>query len=170
MTKSSPHISFIGIGSNLGPRSENIGRALELLQKEGISVEKISCLYETEAMENCKPCGQPPFLNAAAQISTPLSPWELLRRLTAVEAAFGRPHPRKKNEPRAIDLDVLFFDDIALDSPAFKIPHPEIEKRLFVLVPLCDIAPSLSHPVLRRTIAEMERDCRNRYPMKIVQS
>lgn len=162
------HVSFIGIGSNLGDREGNIKRAIDLLGKcDGIAVKKTSHIYETEAMANGRPSLHPPFFNTVAKISTPLSPEELLSRLIQIEQMFGRPFPREKNEPRAVDLDILFFDDIVLDSPALKIPHPEIEKRLFVLTPLCDIARAFRHPRLGLTVAEIEKDCRINNPAKI---
>lgn len=160
--------AFLGIGSNLSNRSANIKMALDILgRRNDIGIEKISRIYESEAAANGKPSDGPPYLNAAAEISTSLTPEDLLLVLVETELRLGRPHPRKKNDPRTIDLDILFYDDLVLDTRRLVIPHPELEKRLFVLIPLCDIEPALRHPVLGESISELEKKCRLLHPMTI---
>ncbi len=144
---------YIGIGSNLGNRRENCLHAIELLQKKGIIVTKRSSLYETE------PWGlkdQPRFLNMALEIETGLEPAALLRILKGVERELGR-EKSLKWAPRIIDLDILLFDNIILNEDNLKIPHPLMHKRDFVLRPLCEIAPNITHPVLRMSIGELRQ-------------
>ncbi len=162
------HTAYIGIGSNMGRRTSNINKALDLLaHTEGIALSSLSPFYESEAWGTKAPSGQRSFINAAARIETSASPERLLRELLSVELLLGRKHPREKGEPRTIDLDLLFFDDMAIDLDDLIVPHPEIPKRLFVLTPLCDIAPTLVHPGLGKTIEELEAACRERSPMAI---
>lgn len=150
------HTAYIGIGSNIGNKLNNCQKAVSFL---GMEVVKISRWYESEALLNGTPPEGTPFVNGTVEIRTPLEPRGLLERLAGIEREMGRPFPRPKNEPRVIDLDILFFDSLILDLDDLKIPHPEIPKRLFVLSPLCDIAPMLRHPVLKKTIEELEKEC-----------
>ncbi|MFH0800274.1 MAG: 2-amino-4-hydroxy-6-hydroxymethyldihydropteridine diphosphokinase [Pseudomonadota bacterium] len=150
------HIAYIGLGSNLGDRHENVRKALELIGGSN-EVVKVSNSYETEPLgSHIENSG--PFINAAAKISTSLTPQELLLALLDIEKTLGRPHPRPTGLARTIDLDILLYDALVLDSPAITIPHPRLSKRLFVLTPLCDIAPALVHPVLGLTMRELEKN------------
>lgn len=159
------HTAYIGIGSNQGDRPGNCLAALERLGRAGgIEIKKVSRWYETEAVSQGVPSGQPDFVNGAALISTDLAPGQLLSLLQGIEAELGRPSPRPKGEPRTIDLDILFYDDLIIDSSNLKIPHPELPKRLFVLVPLCDIAPAFLHPAQGRAVKDLERECRQAGP------
>ena len=144
-------VAYIGIGSNLGNRQENCLRAIELLQKKGIIVKKRSSLYETE------PWGvkdQPLFLNMAIEAETKLNPEALLRILKDVEKEVGRKESTKWG-PRIIDLDILLIDNIVLNKDNLKIPHPLMHKRDFVLLPLCEIAPDIKHPLLKLSIGDL---------------
>ena len=144
-------IVYIGIGSNLGDREKNCTRAIELLEKKGITVKKKSSLYKTE------PWGikdQPEFLNMAIEIETYLKPRELLGFLKQIEAEIGREKSYKWG-PRLIDLDILLFDDIILDEDNLKIPHPLMHKRDFVLRPLQEIAPDIIHPSFKMNIGKL---------------
>jgi 2-amino-4-hydroxy-6-hydroxymethyldihydropteridine diphosphokinase len=144
-------VAYIGIGSNLGNRQENCLRAIELLQKKGIIVKKRSSLYETE------PWGvkdQPLFLNMAIEAETKLNPEALLRILKDVEKEVGRKESLKWG-PRIIDLDILLIDNIILNEDNLKIPHPLMHKRDFVLLPLCEIAPDIKHPLFKLSIGDL---------------
>jgi 2-amino-4-hydroxy-6-hydroxymethyldihydropteridine diphosphokinase len=124
----------IGIGSNLGDPPANVRAAIAALAQIG-TVVKASRLYRT------KPWGrtnQPDFCNAAAIVETALAPRDLLARLKALELALGRA-PGERWGPRAIDLDILFYDDVRIDEPALQIPHPRLHERAFALVPLAEI-------------------------------
>ncbi len=144
-------VVYIGIGSNLGDRKENCLRAIELLQKREIIVTKRSSLYETE------PWGvkdQPLFLNMAIEIETGLNPEELLKILKEIEREVGRERYFKWG-PRIIDLDILLFDNIILKTDNIEIPHPLMHERIFVLRPLCEIAPDIKHPLLKVSVSDL---------------
>jgi 2-amino-4-hydroxy-6-hydroxymethyldihydropteridine diphosphokinase len=136
--------AYVGIGSNLGDREENVRRALELLGADPqIEVVGLSQLRETE------PVGlreQPDFLNGAARVRTQLSPRELLDRLLEVERKLGRVRTGERYGPRLIDLDLLLYGQETLDEPGLRVPHPRLAERRFALEPLLDLDPALSVP------------------------
>jgi 2-amino-4-hydroxy-6-hydroxymethyldihydropteridine diphosphokinase len=138
---------FLGLGSNLGDRLANLQAAQAALAPQ-VSILAASPVYETA------PWGyrdQPPFLNRVVQAQTGLSPVDLLAYLKRIEVTLGR-KPNFRNGPRLIDLDILFYDDLVLETPDLVIPHPRLAERAFVLVPLADLAPDLRHPLLGLTI------------------
>ncbi len=143
------HTTYIGFGSNIGNRRAFIQKALySLSQTDNIIIKEISSLYETE------PVGyedQEKFLNGVAAIETHLSPQKLLCTLKEIETHVGRQR-RTRWGPREIDMDILIYGEMCLQTPDLIIPHPEIQNRHFVLVPLAEIAPNLVHPVLKKTI------------------
>ena len=144
-------IVYIGIGSNLGNREKNCLKALSLISAKAGSVRKQSSMYET------KPWGvedQPEFINMAAEITTEAEPHELLDILKQIEKEMGREETYRWG-PRVIDLDILFYDDLILDTPDLRIPHPLMREREFVLRPLADIASDKIHPVLKQTVREL---------------
>ncbi len=144
---------FLGVGSNLGDRSEYIQRALsELKQNRDIQFVQSSEMYETDPVGG--PDGQGKYLNVVWQLETQLSPDNLLSNLLRVEQALGRERS-EKNSPRTIDLDILFYDDQILNTPSLKIPHPRLHERAFVLKPLCDLIPERKHPVLQRSLRDL---------------
>ncbi len=163
------HTAFIAIGSNLGERLKNCERAVERLAQDGVAENVIkSRWYETPPLaENPNSKFQiPKYINGVVKIETELKPMELLLSLQKIEASLGRVRTGKKWEPRTIDLDILFYDDLIIDEPDLKVPHPELHKRMFVLEPLCDIEPALEHPVFNKTIKELtyeniHRQCRH---------
>lgn len=134
-------IAYIGLGSNLGDRLDNLRRAVAALNQAGVMVRKVSSVYETD------PVGppQPDFLNAVCEIETELSPRELLARLKAIESEMGR-EPGERWGPRNIDLDLLLYGDEVIDEPDLNVPHPEMINRRFVIAPLLEIAPDLILP------------------------
>ncbi|MDE0316558.1 MAG: 2-amino-4-hydroxy-6-hydroxymethyldihydropteridine diphosphokinase [Candidatus Poribacteria bacterium] len=143
------HSTYIGFGSNIGDRLSYIKGAIHALsQAEGITLQKISSLYETEPVGDE---AQAQFLNGVVAIKTDLSPHTLLQTLKQSETTVGRQH-RTRWGPREIDLDILIYGDIYLRTPNLVIPHPEMHLRRFVLVPLAEIAPDLLHPVFNETI------------------
>jgi len=147
-----PVTAHLGLGSNLGDRVACIAEAVERLRRcEGITSIEVSSLYETS------PVGGPPqgwFVNAAARVATRLSPRELLEECLAVEHAMGRVRT-VSNGPRPIDLDVLLYGALVIAEPGLSIPHPELARRRFVLVPLAELAPAAIHPLERASIATL---------------
>ena len=142
-------IVYAGLGSNLGNKSDNIRKALDMLDMaDNASVLAVSSFYETE------PEGyedQDWFLNAAAQLKTTLSPVELLKLFKEIEQTIGR-HKSVRWGPREIDLDLLLYDELSFESPDLVVPHPRMHQRAFVLAPLAEIAENVRHPVLDKTI------------------
>ena len=143
------YAAYIGFGSNIGDRLVHIQNAIQTLSKaEGITLQKISSLYKTD------PVGyeaQAQFLNGVAAIQTSLSPLSLLHTLKDIETAVGRQH-RIRWGPREIDLDILIYGDLCLQTEKLIVPHPEMHLRGFVLVPLAEITPDLVHPVFQESI------------------
>ncbi len=142
------HSAYIGFGSNISDRLSYIQNAIHALSEvEGIALQEISSLYETEPVGYEK---QARFLNGVVAIETDLSPHTLLQTLKQIETNIGRQH-RTRWGPREIDLDILIYGDICLQTSNLIIPHPEMHLRRFVLVPLAEIAPDVVHPVFNET-------------------
>lgn len=144
------HTVYLALGSNLGDRLANLQAALAGLPP-AVVLRACSPVYETP------PWGyldQPPFLNQVVKAATDLPPADLLAYLKLLEAQLGR-QPTVPYGPRVIDLDLLFYNQLVLESPALTIPHPRMAGRAFVLIPLADLAPDLFHPVLRMTVRQM---------------
>ncbi len=141
---------YLGLGSNLGDRKQNLAAALELMSPH-LLIEQVSSFYETDPVgyEN-----QPLFLNAVCRASTGLDPERLLHLAKEIEAKLGRV-PSFRNAPRPVDIDILFYGDEIIDSPELTVPHPRLVERSFVLVPLAEIVPDLVHPQNGKTIREL---------------
>jgi 2-amino-4-hydroxy-6-hydroxymethyldihydropteridine diphosphokinase len=148
-----PHRAFIGFGSNLGDRKANISEALGRIGEiPNTRVVRTSSLYESEPHGDAKTW----FVNGVAEIETEQKSSDLLKRLKAIEEAMGRKRVKGKRwGSRIIDLDILFFDSEVVDSRNLKLPHPEIPGRRFVLLPLAEVAPQLTHPVLGQTVSQI---------------
>ena len=144
--------AFIGLGSNLGEREEQIRRALDELGKlSRTSLTRVSSIYDTAPVGEVE---QPRFLNAVASVATELTAGELLWNLLLVEQRLGRARTKvKKWGPRTIDLDLLFYGDLVIDEPGLQVPHAEAHNRAFVLAPLAELEPEFVHPALGETIA-----------------
>ncbi len=146
--------AYIGLGSNMGDRRANIEHALRMMDNSvGIEVKKVSTLIETEPVGGPK---QGRYLNGAAAVATSLEPDELLKRLQDIETQLGRTRQIRWG-PRTIDLDILLYGETIITKENLKIPHPELHKRDFVLVPLREIAPEAQHPVLGKCVSELTR-------------
>ena len=148
----SRHIAYIGLGSNLGDREKNLRDAINILERHSrCSVVDVSDFCETD------PVGyedQGKFLNAAAKVETICSPEELMELLLEIEATLGRERTVRWG-PRTIDLDILLYDDLILPGPFVTVPHPRMANRMFVMQPLCQLAPYEVHPVSRKTMQDI---------------
>jgi GTP cyclohydrolase-4 len=143
--------AYLSLGSNLGNRQANLDMALKLLS-ERMKMGKVSSMYDTEPMGNTN---QPRFLNLACEVSTRLTPEGLLALTKGIERKMGR--YSRSGEPRTIDIDIVLYGDQVIDTPDLVVPHPKMAERSFVLMPLAEIAPDLVHPVLKKTVRELNQ-------------
>lgn len=149
-------IVYLGLGSNLGKKRQNIRKAINQISYIS-EIQKISSLYETkpEGIEN-----QPFFINSVIKIKTSLSPFLLLDNLISIEEKLGRIKTVKWG-PRIIDIDILLYENLVLQDEKLIIPHPLLYKRIFVLLPLNEIAADVIHPVIKKTIKVLLEDLQN---------
>mgnify|MGYP001600332141 FL=1 len=142
---------FLSLGSNIGDRQTHLRNALSALESGGVRIVKCSSLYETEPQQLKE---QPWFLNIAVEGETPLFPMQLLHLLLRIEHEEGRkrgPDSLPKG-PRTLDIDILLYSNVIIDTPRLTIPHPRLTERRFVLEPLVEIAPQLRHPVEKESL------------------
>lgn len=140
---------FVGLGSNLGDKAENIRLAINEIGKNSLLL-KVSGIYESFPLGFST---QPHFLNSVCELTTDLDPWEFLRLLMFIEESFGRTRTFV-NAPREIDLDILLWGSMRINQPGLVIPHPRMESRGFVLGPLVELDPTIVHPDSRRPLIE----------------
>jgi 2-amino-4-hydroxy-6-hydroxymethyldihydropteridine diphosphokinase len=145
-----PTSVLLGLGANLGDPAAQLARCVERLASL-VAVERVSSLYRSEPVGHA---AQPDFLNLAVAARTGLGPFPLLAGLQEIEAGLGRARPFP-NAPRTIDIDLLAYGSLVLDTPELTLPHPRLHLRGFVLHPLAEVAPGWRHPVLGRTAREL---------------
>ncbi|HET9086478.1 MAG TPA: 2-amino-4-hydroxy-6-hydroxymethyldihydropteridine diphosphokinase [Acidobacteriaceae bacterium] len=146
------HIAYIALGSNLGDRVANLRAAIAALEKLGV-VSRVSSFYETAPVGSVS---QPDFVNAVIELHTLLQPEALMTDLLRLEVLQGRDRASSPPKgPRTLDLDLLSFDHLVMDTPLLTLPHPAIGQRAFVLVPLAEIAQQWSHPVSGTPVAQL---------------
>lgn len=148
------HTVYLSLGTNMGDKKKNLLGAIERIGKlENTKVTAQSTILETEPFGYTE---QDMFLNACIEIKTLFTPQELLEKLLNIELEMGRVRTIKWG-PRIIDIDILFFDDEIIQDKNLAVPHPWISERMFVLEPLCEIAPNLIHPLERKPVATLKR-------------
>ncbi len=147
------HTAFISVGSNLGNKLDNCLKGIAALTESGQSAMLgASRFYRTSPVDYKE---QDWFVNAAVKVGTLLDPLELLDELIAIQRRTGRRADAIRFGPRVLDLDILLYEDRVIRTPRLEIPHPRMHKRAFVLQPICDIDPTIIHPVLAQTVADL---------------
>jgi 2-amino-4-hydroxy-6-hydroxymethyldihydropteridine diphosphokinase len=147
------HTAFVGVGSNLGQKQDNCIRGIAALTSDGHSrLLNRSRLYRTAPVDYLN---QDWFVNCAVQIETCLDPFELLTVLQDIQKNAGRVQDIIRFGPRILDMDIIFFDAAVIEHPDLTLPHPRMHLRRFVLKPLCDMDPTLRHPILGQTVQQL---------------
>jgi len=168
-----PHRAFIGIGSNLGDRAANYREAIQrIAQIPQTRVVRQSSIYETEPVGDLKGA----FLNGVVEVETELGAEALMRRLLTIERVMGRKRVRGRKpargryRPRIIDLDLLFFNKETIETRTLSVPHPRLQERLFVLAPMSELAPTLIHPKLNKSISELMASLKSPYRVTLARA
>ncbi|MEQ1797565.1 MAG: 2-amino-4-hydroxy-6-hydroxymethyldihydropteridine diphosphokinase [Lacibacter sp.] len=156
------HKAYILLGSNIGNRKQFLSKAIKQISELCGNVVKESSIYETAAWGNTK---QAAFLNQVIIIETKHSPDDLMKSLLEIETGLGRIRTEKYG-PRTIDLDILFFDDLIYHSPTVTLPHPAVQDRRFVLIPLAELSQRKIHPVYQKTISRLLKECADKLEVK----
>jgi 2-amino-4-hydroxy-6-hydroxymethyldihydropteridine diphosphokinase len=154
--------AFILAGGNLGDRAKSLAEARDKINHYSGRIINMSSIYETAPWGNAE---QPDFLNQALEVLTTLNARQLIRNLLKAEKLMGRIREVKLG-PRIIDLDLLFFNDEIHNYHLLQLPHPEIQNRRFVLAPMAEIAPDYIHPGLKKSIADLLKDCKDNLEVK----
>lgn len=154
--------AFLLIGGNTGRRQDYLGKARNGIEDICGKILQASPVYETAAwgLED-----QPSFLNQVLEIETGLKAPGLLRNVLSLEETLGRRREAKYG-PRVIDIDILFFNNEAINTEGLTVPHPQMPYRRFVLVPLNDIAPQKLHPLLKKSVAQLLDECPDHLPVQ----
>jgi 2-amino-4-hydroxy-6-hydroxymethyldihydropteridine diphosphokinase len=165
MSINNPITAYVSLGSNLGDRAGNLLLGIRGMLDAGHEVTRLSQIYETEPVETF---AQPIFLNMVAElrVEARLKPEELLEQLLGVEQLLGRTRDSIKG-PRTIGLDLLLYGDHLVDNDRLTLPHPQFHRRRFVLAPLAELCPTLAHPVIHKTIAELLQETTDRSDVKL---
>jgi 2-amino-4-hydroxy-6-hydroxymethyldihydropteridine diphosphokinase len=142
---------YLSLGSNVGDRAKNLRDAIAALGNAGVSVARVSSVYETEPFDYLD---QPWFLNCAVEAQTELAALDLLHAVRGIELQMGSKKLIAKG-PRLIDIDILLYGNEIIDTPELQVPHPRLYLRRFVLEPLAEVAPSVQHPVSHLSVSEL---------------
>ncbi|MBA2249111.1 MAG: 2-amino-4-hydroxy-6-hydroxymethyldihydropteridine diphosphokinase [Chitinophagaceae bacterium] len=156
--------AFLLIGGNIGDRSVNLQLAKSRLQQHIGEIGKCSSVYETSAWGNQE---QADFLNQVITLHTKLSAAECMKEILTIENKMGRVRDQK-NDPRIIDIDILFFDEAIINEPDLIIPHPQIQNRKFALIPMNELAPEFEHPVFNISIAALLSTCTDQLEVRLL--
>jgi 2-amino-4-hydroxy-6-hydroxymethyldihydropteridine diphosphokinase len=144
------HIAYLSVGSNIGNKLENCQKGVAALISSGsTAILQHSRIYKTAPVDYTD---QDWFVNYAVKIQTVLDPFQLLGTLNAIQRRAGRIDDKIRFGPRVLDLDIILYDDLVIHSANLIIPHPRMHKRRFVLQPICDIDPEITHPILKKSM------------------
>lgn len=146
-------LAYLGLGTNLGNKKNNLNDSIRLLSLDAGNILNVSTFYESEAVGFVS---DNRFLNAVVLIETQLTPFQLLEKTQEIEQSLGRTSKSVNGySDRLMDIDILLYDNLVIQQPALKIPHPKMSERDFVLIPLVEIAPDLIHPVTGTKFSDM---------------
>jgi 2-amino-4-hydroxy-6-hydroxymethyldihydropteridine diphosphokinase len=154
--------TYLLIGGNVGNRHQNLEKAAQLIDGQAGKIVQRSAIYETEAWGKSD---QPAFLNQVLEVETGLDPHPLLDTILQIEQAMGRER-KEKYGPRTIDIDILLYNDIELDTDELVIPHPQMHLRRFALSPLAEIAPQVIHPFFKKSVDQLLLECPDKLAVK----
>jgi len=154
--------AYLLIGGNLGNRAEQLAMARKLIEEQCGKIVQASSIYETAAWGKTD---QPAFLNQAIEVNTALNARRLIRCLLEVEKTMGRTR-KEKYGPRLIDIDILLFNNEIHDQHFLVVPHPELQRRRFALLPLTEIAAGIIHPLLDKSVQQLLDECPDPLPVK----
>ncbi|MEE9189933.1 MAG: 2-amino-4-hydroxy-6-hydroxymethyldihydropteridine diphosphokinase [Candidatus Neomarinimicrobiota bacterium] len=153
-------LAYLSLGSNIGDRETNLVSAITILGNYAeIENIKSATFYETEPLYNTD---QPSFLNTVISLETSFTPFQLLDAVRDTETLLGRPKDREKNDPRSIDIDILCFDDVFIETEELTIPHPDLHNRRFVLTPFEELAPNFVIKRLKMSVRDLLKICQDR--------
>jgi 2-amino-4-hydroxy-6-hydroxymethyldihydropteridine diphosphokinase len=158
------NIVFLGIGTNLGNKAENLSEAIDMIGENIGPVVGSSSVYETE------PWGfetKDEFLNMVVKVETKLSSFTIFKNIILIESLLGRRRSENRYSSRVIDIDLLLYEDQIINEKGLIVPHPLMHERKFVLVPLCEIAPDMMHPVLNITFASLLESCKDKSYVRV---
>ena len=153
---------YLLLGSNIGNSKTSLAKAITQIEKQIGTITRLSSLYTTAAWGNTR---QPDFLNRVIIVKTALSALQTMQTILVIEEKMGRIRT-VKNAPRIIDIDILFFNKEIIELEQLSIPHPQIQNRRFVLVPLNQLSPNLMHPVLKSSVHQLLLYCPDRLNVK----
>ncbi|MDQ6757403.1 MAG: 2-amino-4-hydroxy-6-hydroxymethyldihydropteridine diphosphokinase [Bacteroidota bacterium] len=151
------------IGGNLGNRIENLNTAKAFIKKNIGKIKTASSIYEAAAWGITE---QPDFLNQVLFVETEFSADQIMKKILSIENKMGRIRT-EKNAPRIVDIDILFFNNDIINEKGLIIPHPEIQNRKFVLIPLAELSPDLFHPVIKKTVSKLLAECKDELDVKL---
>jgi 2-amino-4-hydroxy-6-hydroxymethyldihydropteridine diphosphokinase len=153
---------YLLLGSNMGNSKAQLSKAIVQIERQIGHVRRRSSLYSTAAWGNTQ---QPDFLNQVLVVETEINAWQTMQTILNIEKKMGRLRT-VKNAPRIIDIDILFFNKEIIDLEQLSVPHPQIQNRRFVLVPLNQLSPNLQHPVLKKTVHQLLIHCPDKLNVK----
>lgn len=161
------NVAFLCLGGNIGDRLANLKEAKRQIGFLGCKLLNESSVYQTKAWGVDE---APDYYNQCIQISTNLSAHELMKALIGVEESMGRVRTDNRNASRTMDIDILFFNEEQINTPELEVPHPRLQLRNFVLIPMAEIAPKLMHPKLRKTLQQLLNVCADENEVKKIEA